>query len=278
LKPFTPSSAIPRRCNLNPTALAMVTLVAQAATTLLFLAAPAAALAEEGLREPTDWRYDGASGSSARTKAAFSAKEQVVKQLFKKAGAAFPPKALLMRVYKAERRVEVWASSSRNKAYKLVAKYEICSASGVLGPKRKEGDMQVPEGFYIIDSVNPHSNFYLSLHVNYPNASDRILSNEKRPGSAIMIHGNCVSAGCLAMSDERIQEIWVMTQKVREAKGPVDVHIFPSADWATVLKSKHYTSHKDFWINLKEGHDIFEKTLIPARYTVDKKGKYVFTK
>ncbi len=238
----------------------------------VFLSVPAAAQ----VRKPTEWSYSGPSGSAVRVKAAHAAKDAVVKGLFDAAKVPFPPAAVLFRVFKAQRRFEVWATGKRGTPYTQVAVYEICYASGLVGPKRKQGDMQVPEGFYLVDSVNPSSNFHLSLHVNYPNASDRVLSNKRSPGSAIMIHGNCVSAGCMAMSDERIQEIWVITEAVRGRKGPLDVHIFPSTDWASVLANPLFATHKEFWLNLKDGHDRFEKTRIPAAYRVDKAGKYVF--
>lgn len=227
-------------------------------------------------REPTEWRYTGPKGSSARVKAAHQAKDAVVKGLFDSAKVAFPPAGVLFRVFKQQERFEVWATAKRGTPYTLIATYKICYASGVVGPKRKQGDMQVPEGFYIVDSVNPSSQFYLSLHVNYPNASDRVLSHKRNPGSAIMIHGNCVSAGCMAMSDERIQEIWVITEAVRQNKGPVDVYIFPSSDWNSVLNNSMFASHKEFWLNLKEGNDRFEKTKQPLRYRVGKDGRYQF--
>lgn len=227
-------------------------------------------------REPTEWRYTGPKGSSARVRAAHQAKDAVVKELFDTAKVAFPPAGVLFRVFKQQERFEVWATAKRGTAYTLIATYKICYASGVVGPKRKQGDMQVPEGFYIVDSVNPSSQFYLSLHVNYPNASDRVLSHRRNPGSAIMIHGNCVSAGCMAMSDERIQEIWVITEAVRQNKGPVDLYIFPSSDWDSVLHNSMFTSHKEFWLNLKEGHDRFEKTRLPVRFRVDREGRYRF--
>lgn len=238
---------------------------------------PAAQEAGPSVRKPTEWSYTGPKSSKERVKAAHAAKDAVVKQLFAAAKVEFPPAAMLFRVYKNQKRFEVWATAKRGTAYTLVATYEVCFMSGLVGPKRKQGDMQVPEGFYTVDTVNPSSQFYLSLHVDYPNASDKVLSDRRHPGSAIMIHGNCVSAGCMAMSDERIQEIWVMTEAVRERKGPLQVHIFPSADWAGLLANPMFTSQRAFWQNLKEGHDLFEKGHIPPAYRVDRAGKYIFT-
>lgn len=227
--------------------------------------------------KPSDWKYDGKDGSKSRVKAAYDSKEAAVKKMFNDAGVVFPPAELVFRVYKWEEELQVWASSKRGEPMKHIATYMICSMSGTLGPKRVEGDGQVPEGFYKIDSLNPHSSFYLSMHVNYPNASDRVLSNRTRPGSAIMIHGNCCSAGCLAMTDERIQELWVMAEGVRTKKGPHHVYIFPGKDWEQLLKKDQWKEHVVFWTNLKQGHDLFEKNKQLLDVSVDRTGKYIFS-
>lgn len=83
----------------------------------------------------------------------------------------------------------------------------MCMQSGTLGPKRMEGDYQMPEGFYYINEFKPYSNFHLALGINYPNASDKVLSDARRPGGDIYIHGGCVSTGCIAISDQPIEEL-----------------------------------------------------------------------
>ena len=203
-------------------------------------------------------------------------KGDVVKKLFADAGVEYPPRQLLLRVFKNENILEVWAASSRHESLSHVATYEICSQSGDLGPKRREGDGQVPEGFYHLDYYNSQSSYYLSMRVNYPNGSDRILSDQKSPGSDIMIHGNCVSIGCLAMSDERIQELWVMTHSLRKGSGEVYVHIFPSSDFAALLADEGLLQHHAFWRNLKEGHDYFEQDRRLPKVSVESTGLYLF--
>src|SRR6185436_20905744 len=93
--------------------------------------------------------------------------------------------------------------------------YKVCQQSGTTGPKRVEGDYQVPEGFYYINEFNPNSNYHLSLGLNYPNASDRLLSDSLRPGGNIYIHGNCVSTGCIPVNDEQIEEIYIITSSAK---------------------------------------------------------------
>jgi murein L,D-transpeptidase YafK len=100
--------------------------------------------------------------------------------------------------------------------------------SGAMGPKRMEGDYQVPEGFYYINEFNPNSLYHLSLGLNYPNASDRILSDSSRPGNNIYIHGNCVSTGCIPISDVPIEELYYIASNVKaQGQDFIPVHVFP---------------------------------------------------
>src|SRR5207244_1746866 len=128
-----------------------------------------------------------------RVKVAFAEKESSIKELFKQKGVAYPPKRIFIRAFKREQILELWAGEADGDKYQLLKEYRICAGSGVLGPKRKEGDRQVPEGFYSIDVFNPTSNYYLSMRVDYPNQSDRILGGKNRLGGDIFIHGNCVT-------------------------------------------------------------------------------------
>ena len=213
--------------------------------------------------------------AKARTRQAKSKRSKTVKRLFDDAGVAFPPQALLLRGFKNEERLEVWAGDDRKAALTHVTTYEFCYASGELGPKRAQGDEQVPEGFYSISALNPASRYHLSLKVSYPNRSDRILGSSNL-GGFIMLHGDCVSIGCIALSDERIEELWLMVAPVFKAKRKVDVHLFPSADMSSLLASHEDNEHHAFWANLKEGFDRFEHERRIVRPKVDRAGKYVF--
>ncbi|MBI4699760.1 MAG: hypothetical protein HY744_01115 [Deltaproteobacteria bacterium] len=230
------------------------------------------------VRRPAVWRADSSKPGPERVAEARAAKLGVVQALFAASGVAFPPAQMLLRGFKRDRRLELWAASGRAGALRHVTTYEICYASGDLGPKRREGDAQVPEGFYVLDLYNPSSRFHLSMQVSYPNESDRILGDRSRLGGEIMIHGNCVSIGCLAMSDERIQELWVATTALRDAGGKVHVHIFPARDIDGLLGSGGYggPEHHDFWRNLKDGKDRFERTRTLPRVRVDPGGRYLF--
>jgi len=231
--------------------------------------------------EPPFIRYtekdlpDSMSGKE-RTARAFREKDAVVEKLFADAGVEFPPRQLMLRGFKAERHLEVWAATARTGPLTHIATYEICYASGDAGPKRRQGDSQVPEGFYHLDYFNKRSNFHLSFRVNYPNASDEILGYRANLGSAIMIHGDCVSIGCLAMSDERIEELWVMTRSMNKLKRRVYVHLFPTRDLAGLIEEEADSRHRAFWKNIKVGHDLFEATKKLPNVRVDRKGVYLF--
>ncbi len=228
------------------------------------------------LRRYTQWQAGVDWPAAKRIREARAAKSSVVKELFSSAKVNFPPAQLLFRVFKRERRLEVWASSAAGQPLTHVSTYEVCSLSGELGPKRREGDGQVPEGYYRIAYLWPLSAFHMSMNIGYPNGSDRALGGPN-PGSAIMIHGNCVSIGCVAMSDERIQELWVMAESLQTRGNRVHVHIFPARDMAGLLTEDKYRTHRPFWRNLREGLVLFERTRRLPRVRVAIGGRYVFT-
>ena len=122
----------------------------------------------------------------------------------------------------------MWIKEKGKEEFTLLHTYAFCSTSGTLGPKRKEGDLQIPEGIYHINHFNPVSNFYLSLGVNYPNASDNILSDKQHPGGSIYIHGNCVTIGCIPITDEKIKELYVLAVEAKNnGQENIPIHIFP---------------------------------------------------
>jgi len=105
---------------------------------------------------------------------------------------------ILIRAFKAEKTVEVWIKNrTGSSTFTLLTSYPFCTTSGVLGPKRKEGDLQIPEGVYHVNHFNPLSNFFLSLGINYPNSSDKLFADKEHPGGSIYVHGNCVTIGCI---------------------------------------------------------------------------------
>lgn len=131
---------------------------------------------------------------------------------FEKSETAYPPGRVTLLASKSEAQLELWAASKHG-GYRLVHRYPIQGLSGELGPKLREGDKQVPEGVYAIESLNPNSSYHLSMKLDYPNAFDRDRAQADRrthPGTNIFIHGKTRSVGCLAMGDPAIEELFVL--------------------------------------------------------------------
>jgi murein L,D-transpeptidase YafK len=154
--------------------------------------------------------------------------------------------------------------------------------SGTLGPKRMEGDYQTPEGFYYINEFNANSNYHLALGLNYPNASDRVLSDARRPGGDIYIHGGCVSTGCIAVNDQPIEELYVLAANAREqGQDFIPVHVFPVK--YNVKRSFEYLAQatrenqflQQFAIALKAAFDHFEEKKQLPLVMINKKGEYL---
>jgi len=179
--------------------------------------------------------------------------------------------------------LELWASDANDKPYVLIHEYRICTSSGTLGPKRRFGDEQVPEGFYELDWFNPQSNFFLSLHISYPNASDRILGSHQNPGGDIFLHGNCASIGCIPITDEGIKEVYWLAVLVHNQGGQhLPIEIFPARLTEDGLKALALAHRNQpaliaFWNNLKEGYDYFERSLRPASLKTRADGTYAFS-
>jgi murein L,D-transpeptidase YafK len=215
----------------------------------------------------------------ARVQTAISEKGEAVKKLFAAKNLPYPSKEIFLRVFKREGALELWANNSGK--YELVKEYKICAASGALGPKRRQGDNQVPEGFYYLDRFNPLSDFYLSLGLNYPNQADRILGARGNLGGDIFIHGNCVSIGCMAITDDQIKELYLIAVEAKAAgQNQIPVHIFPAKMNQKGMKTLETDAEQNptllnFWRNLKEGHDVFENHRRLPIVTVDKQGRYI---
>lgn len=218
------------------------------------------------------------SDDEDRVAAARKRCETSLRARFEKAGVKYPAAEVFFRAMKREGNVELWANSAAGEPLKLVATFAVTRNSGGPGPKRVQGDAQVPEGFYEVDRFNPKSLFHLSLGLNYPNASDRILSDRERPGGDIFIHGKCVSIGCLPLGDEAIEEAYLAALDSRTR--PVHVHIFPARmnapDWRAWRdeQSKEKPKLEAFWAQLVRGWELFEKDHRPPVVSVSKDGAY----
>jgi murein L,D-transpeptidase YafK len=206
---------------------------------------------------------------------------RVVDQLFAKAGADYPAPVLL-RAFKDEGLLELWALSGAKGRFVRVAAFPFTGTSGDLGPKRRRWDRQIPEGFYKVKSFNGASRFHLSLEVDYPNASDRVLSDRRHPGNNIFIHGNELSIGCIPLGDLGIEQVYLAVLDSASAGFEVPVQIFPCsfADPECQRTLQKYFRRrpalKEFWANLEEGYRAFEQDGVPRSFTVDERGRYVF--
>jgi murein L,D-transpeptidase YafK len=218
----------------------------------------------------------------SRVRTAKAEKAGVIRNIFKKKGVDYPPADIFIRIFKLDRAVELWARSKNTDAFTLIKTYKICALSGRAGPKRRVGDKQIPEGFYHISVFNPVSSFYLSLGINYPNTSDRILGVKGRLGGDIFIHGNCVTIGCVPITDDCIEELYLIAVEAKaHGQGRIPVHIFPTRlegdNYLSLRKSIKDANVLSFWENLQPGYSSFEKERLLPRVSVDTKtGKYLF--
>ena len=194
----------------------------------------------------------------SRVRKAVHEKENIINHRLSEAGFKLDSIHTFIRIFKSERKLELWLKSTKSATYQLHHTYQFCSSSGDLGPKRRQGDFQIPEGFYYIDRFNPYSSFYLSLGLNYPNKSDRILSHPKYPGGDIFIHGDCVTIGCVPITDDKIKELYLYAiYAKRNGQRKIPVHIYPYtfsnmelAD--SIERDSSYSTQQAFWADLKK--------------------------
>jgi murein L,D-transpeptidase YafK len=181
---------------------------------------------------------------------------------------------ILLRIFKEENVLEVWKENQSGR-YALLTSFEICAWSGELGPKMREGDRQAPEGFYTITPglMNPNSGYYLAFNTGYPNAYDRA---NGRTGTHLMVHGACSSAGCYAMTDESIQDIYALAREAfRGGQRSFQLQAFPFRMTAENMGRHWDDENRPFWQMLKEGSDHFELTGVPPEVDVCGR-RYVF--
>jgi murein L,D-transpeptidase YafK len=217
-----------------------------------------------------------------RPSEALSRKEDTLQKQFEEKKLKWPAKYIYIRSFKYDSQLEVWVKQDIRDQFQLFKTYRVCALAGTLGPKRMEGDYQVPEGFYYINEFNPRSNYYLSLGLNYPNLSDRILSDSMRPGSAIYIHGSCVTVGCIPIRDEQIDELYILAAHAKDqGQDFIPVHIFPvrfSKD-RSVKYLENLTKDdpvlKKFSEKMEDAFDYFEKYRQVPVVLIGDKGQYI---
>ena len=184
---------------------------------------------------------------------------------------------VFVRALKEEKLLELFVLNRATRRYALFRTYPIAATSGTLGPKLAQGDGQVPEGFYRVPlpAMKPDSRYHLAFNIGYPNAYDRF---HRRTGDAIMIHGNQVSIGCLAMTDAKIEEIYTLCDAALRGGQPFfRVAVLPFRMTPERMLRAAGQPWENFWKNLKQGDDIFEREGVPPEVTVEK-GFYQFSK
>ena len=211
--------------------------------------------------------------SSARSRA-------VIARVGPRLAAEFEEKGLdygapiFLRIFKEENELELWVRSAQR--FVLFKTYEVCTwGEGTLGPKVRKGDGQAPEGFYFVPPgrMNPYSSYHLSFDLGYPNEYDRF---QGWTGGALMVHGECVSIGCYAMTNPGIEEIYAAADAaLRGGQKYFRVHIFPFRMTGDNVAAHADNEWADFWSGLREGYDLFEKSRVPPNVDVEE-GRYAF--
>lgn len=240
------------------------------------------ALAINGQTAASVFSFIDYQRSFPRFSDALKRKEDTLMKQFREKKMAWPVKNMYIRSFKYDSKMEVWVKYDNEEKYRLFKTYKVCALAGSLGPKRMQGDYQVPEGFYHINEFNPRSTFHLSLGLNYPNSSDRILSDSIQPGGDIYIHGKCVTSGCIPITDGQIEELYILAAHAHsQGQDFIPVHIFPidfknqkSAEYLSRYL-KQFPEYTYLSNELKQAFLYFEKTKKLPLIMIGKKGEYI---
>ncbi len=214
-------------------------------------------------------------GLSPSTGRAAAARQRVLPVLEKRLTpqGLVPGDEVFIRIFKQEAELELWMRPKSQPGFVLSQRYPICTFSGELGPKTRQGDGQAPEGFYSVrrGQLNPASSYHLSFNLGYPNAYERA---QGWTGDYLMVHGNCVSIGCYAMGDAAIEEIYTLVEAaLRNGQSAVSVHAFPFKLDDVHEPQRLDSPHAEFWAQLAAGYRSFEEQRIPPRVSVHR-GRY----
>jgi murein L,D-transpeptidase YafK len=250
---------------------------------LLFLLILSSALASvNGQTAAPAFNFIEYQRSFPRINEALKRKEDILETQFRQKGLQWPAKNIYLRSFKYDSQLEVWVKGDHQDKYQLFKVYKVCALAGTLGPKRMRGDYQVPEGFYYINEFNPNSAFYLSLGINYPNSSDRMLADSLQPGGDIYIHGKCVTTGCIPIMDDQIEDLYILAAHAHsQGQDFIPVHIFPvdfknSRSEAYLAKyMKQFPEYIKLCNELKQAYNYFDKTKKLPLIMVNEKGEYV---
>ena len=199
--------------------------------------------------------------SSAASKSAWIHQGEWLRERLHRRGLAIGS-PVHIRIFKQSRELELHVLGPSG--FELYRTYPICAVSGTLGPKRFEGDLQAPEGFYTVrpEQLHPHSEYHLAFNLGFPNEYDVSLG---RTGSNIMIHGGCASRGCFAMSDYYMEQIYLLAEAaIQNGQREIGVEIYPFRMTESNLEAHAESRWNEFWRSLKPAHDHFARSAMPA--------------
>lgn len=221
--------------------------------------------------------------SYPRVREAKSDYHETLKKAFEKKNVQFPPAEIYISSYKFDMEMELWAKGNSGEDFKLIKTYEICQVSGALGPKREQGDLQIPEGVYQLEYFNPNSAYHLSMKINYPNKADQLLGTQGNLGGDIFIHGDCVTIGCLPIQDEPIKELYWLSVLTKSNGGKIPIHIFPfrmnDASMSFFKKVPHLGKDEwNLWYQLQPIYNYFQVNKQLPSIKINSKGEYYISK
>lgn len=216
-----------------------------------------------------------------RVKQAYDKKESLISYRLSEKGVDKQYFEIYLRAFKQEQAMEVWVKNSHQTTWKLLHTYPICTTTGFPGPKRRQGDKQIPEGFYEVQVFNPQSEFHLSLGINYPNKSDSFLGSKEALGGDIYIHGGCETIGCLPLTDDKIEEVYLLCTMAKNAgQKNIPVHIFPNrmnlSNYKYLIDKTEDNNLRRFWGNIRTGYLLFEQNGALPEISVNVEGVYEF--
>jgi murein L,D-transpeptidase YafK len=220
----------------------------------------------------------------AKVSKAYETHYENIEKLLEKHSIDIKKLRIYLRYFKFERSLEVWGKNDGDETYKLLLEYYACGSSGETGPKRQQGDYQIPEGFYFINKFNPYSSYHLSIQVNYPNQSDRIYGVKGNLGGLIFIHGYCVTIGCVPIDNDNIEELYVLSVEARNSgQREIPVHMFPTQmthkNYKILqAKCKEEDNSCELWRSLMYVYRIFEETKMRPRVRFTRDGKHSVVK
>lgn len=234
----------------------------------------------EGLPPASLIAPDIYAGLQGRVKVAYETAYPTLQAQLKQQHIHIDSVEIYLRAFKRQEELQLWAKNCTDSTFRYIKSYDFCTFSGNLGPKRKEGDKQIPEGFYYIKQFMEDSPYFLSLVLNYPNSADKVQGDKENPGSDIHIHGDCISTGCISIQEE-IKELYTLCREARKhGQAFIEVHIFPcdfaqASTYDLIAQNKAFERYRPFWESLEKAFCFFEKNKQIPDFRIDREGRYV---